>query len=163
MKPGSYRNNTAKVHVEMPEIARLGLSGASTGSIKGFKSNRALYLNLSGASRLTGQVESGDVRLVISGASTVALSGKAGNLRLDVSGASTANLQDLSVQDVSATVSGASNGTVSPSGRLDANASGASRLTYIGNPAIGSINSSGASSVGRKYTKGAIWISSSSL
>jgi len=67
-----------------------------------------------------------------------------------VSGASTCNLADFPVHDVNVNVSGASTGTINLDGRLDANVSGASTLLYIGEPTMGTINVSGASTLREK-------------
>jgi hypothetical protein len=68
-------------------------------------------VNLSGASRLTGEMNTRDVSFEVSGAS------------------------------------GASTVTVHVTGRLNAHASGASRVEYLGDPRLGNIDTSGASSV----------------
>jgi hypothetical protein len=68
----------------------------------------------------------------------------------DVSGASRLNLGDFKVNDADVTLSGASSGTVNTGGRLDANLSGASKLSYIGEPTVGDINTSGASTLSKK-------------
>jgi hypothetical protein len=47
-------------------------------------------------------------------------------------------------------LSGSGIATVNVSGRLDINASGSSRLTYLGNPTLGSIDLSDAASVIRQ-------------
>ena len=52
--------------------------------------------------------------------------------------------------DANVEASGASEVTVNASGRLDADASGASDVYYLGSPILGRIDTSGASSVERK-------------
>jgi len=68
----------------------------------------------------------------------------------DVSGASRFNLGGFMVNNADVTFSGASNGTVNLSGKLDANLSGASKLSYIGEPTMGNVNTSGASTLSKK-------------
>ena len=46
--------------------------------------------------------------------------------------------------------SGASTGTVNLDGRLDADLDGASKLEYIGEPTMGTVNTSGASKLSKK-------------
>jgi len=46
--------------------------------------------------------------------------------------------------------SGASSAVVNASGTLDAEASGASHLSYVGNPTLRSVNASGSSTVEEK-------------
>ena len=50
-------------------------------------------------------------------------------------------------QDKGIGLSGASDGTVNLTGTLDADVSGASKLRYYGNPTMGDIETSGASSI----------------
>jgi hypothetical protein len=119
---------TLEAEVTMPQLTGLELSGATNASVTGFESSEALRLNVSGASH-------------------AALSGSGGDLILDVSGASSADLADFPVGDANVEASGASNVTVNVSGELNAEASGASHVKYLGSPTLGTIDSSGGSSV----------------
>ena len=172
MKSGySYTSTHLKAVVTMPSLKGLTLSGASKGSVSGFSSTDdftlgvsgasqasftstavgKLTFDISGASRASGAINaSGDAVLKVTGASSIDLSGQAGNLNLQVSGASTADLTGFAVHDASFNISGASNATVTASGTLSGDISGASRLYYTGTPTLGSINTSGASSVNKK-------------
>ena len=122
----SFENVTLRAEVSMPTLEGLQLSGASS---------------------LRGEVDTDDVRFELSGASHVTLEGRGGDLTLDASGASRADLGDFVVEDADLQVSGASQATVNATGRLDVDASGASQVTYLGNPSLGRIDTSGASSV----------------
>jgi len=102
---------------------------------------------MSGASRLEGYMDTEDVRFEVSGASRLYLQGDGGNVRLDASGASRVDLSEFRVDDADLEVSGASDVTVYVTGRLDVAASGASKVRYLGNPRMGRVDSSGASSV----------------
>ena len=104
-------------------------------------------LELSGASRLTGSMEVDDIGFEVSGASRLTLRGGGGQMRLDASGASQVDLSAFVVDDADVDISGASQATVNVRGRLDAEASGASQLRYLGNPSMGRIETSGASSI----------------
>ncbi len=136
-----------RVVITMPAIKGLELNGASRGTVGGFESDADFDLEISGASSLEGQMATGDIRMRLSGASTATLEGQGGNLDLEASGASRANLGGFPVADAKVEVSGASRATINASGRLDGEASGASRLSYKGNPTLGSLNSSGASTI----------------
>ena len=104
-------------------------------------------LDLSGATSLKGEMDTGDVRFELSGASRLTLDGTGGDMRIDASGASHADLSDFVVEDADVEVSGASRATVNVTGRLDVDASGASHVDYLGDPILGRIDTSGASSV----------------
>jgi len=148
LKPNlSFRRHTAEAEVTMPALAGLELSGASRANVTGFNSAEPLRIRLSGASHVDGDIEAGDTRIDASGASQVELEGSGADLTLDASGASIVDLSDFSVDDADVEASGASKATVSASGTLDVNASGASTVRYEGSPTMGRINTSGASSV----------------
>lgn len=156
-----------KVEISLPQLTSVELSGASRGKVTGFETpdlninvsgashlevdditTSALKVKVSGASRLEGAIKgSGDADLEINGASTVELTGYARNIDINASGASRASLRDYYAKDGDVVLSGASRGTVNLTGKLNASISGASDLSYRGNPAMGSIESSGASSL----------------
>jgi len=150
LRPGLSFNlgrNTLKAAITMPELTGLNLSGATRGTLAGFKSARGLDIDASGASTLRGDITAGDVRLTASGASNVTLSGAGQQGRLNASGASQLKLGDFTLTDVNADASGASQITLNASGELDASASGASRIRYTGNPQVKRANTSGASTI----------------
>ena len=128
LSPATLTAVTLEAEVTMPQLTGLELSGASNASVTGFESTEALRLDVSGASHAT-------------------LSGSGGDLILDVSGASSADLVDFPVGDANVEASGASNATVNVSGELNVEASGASHVKYLGSPTLGTIDSSGASSI----------------
>lgn len=157
---------TLRAEVTMPALAGLTASGASRVNLSGFDSAAALEIRASGASRVSGEIDAGDATIGASGASEIDLSGAyqdltveasgasnvtldgAGqNLRANASGGSEIDLSNLPVADARVEASGASTVRVQPSGTLDVEASGASNVYYSGNPMMGNISTSGASSV----------------
>lgn len=157
---------TLRAEVTMPELAGLTASGASRVNLSGFDSSNALGITASGASRVRGEINAGDTTIAASGASEIDLSGAyqdlsveasgasnvtldgtAQNLRANASGGSEIDLSNLPVADARVEASGASTIRVQLSGTLDAEASGASNVYYSGNPALGNISTSGASSI----------------
>jgi len=146
----SFRGVTLKALVSMPQLGGLIISGASRGTVYGFSSTEDVSITVSGASRVNGDITAGDVYFAISGASTVRLEGSANDMVASISGASTCNLGDFTVNNANVNVSGASTGTINLNGRLDANVNGASTLLYIGDPVMGTISVSGASTLSKK-------------
>ncbi len=138
---------TLEAEITMPTLAGVEASGASHVTLAGFDSSQTLRVVASGASSVEGDIRAGDMSIEASGASSLSLTGGAANLVLDVSGASSVNLESFPVADLQAELSGASNAVVNASGTLDVEASGASELSYLGNPTLGSVNTSGASTV----------------
>ncbi len=156
-----------KAKITMPALYGLKLSGASKGTVSGFKSSEGFSLvvsgasslntdeievryldgEVSGASKVTGSVNATDVRFEVSGASKVELDGLAKNIILDASGASKVDLADFPLDNARIDLSGASEATVNVKGRLDCKLSAASRLYFHGNPTMGDIEVSGASTI----------------
>jgi hypothetical protein len=69
---------------------------------------------------------------------------------VDAAGASRVDLEDFSAGDANVDASGASQVTVNASGTPDADASGASKIIYVGSPIMGNIETSGASTIERR-------------
>ncbi len=148
--PTSFRSVTLKALVTMPQLGGLTVSGATRGIVSNFNCTEAVSIAVSGASRVTGDITAGDIEFDVSGASTVQLEGSADDMVAIISGASRFSLGDFTVNNADVNISGASTGTINLDGRLDANVSGASTLLYIGDPVMGTMNVSGASSLGKK-------------
>ena len=105
-----------QVTLQMEGLEHLELSGAVQSDVTGLHSDR-LGLDLSGASR-------------------VRLEGAAQRLDLDMSGASSVSAMGLVADEVRAELSGASQAQVSAEKSLHLDGSGASALTYKGNPTV---------------------------
>ena len=150
LKPGSHlslNRTTMRAKITMPKLRGIDASGATQVTLAGFESDNSLDVQVFGASTLRGDIQSGGSTFDVSGASTVRLNGRGGDSNIDVSGASTADLEDFALEDAKVVVSGAATAIVNVSGRLDAEASGASKVEYLGEPTLGTIDESGASRV----------------
>ncbi len=151
--PGMWMWGTfdAKAEITLPALDNLTLSGATRGTMDGFNDTSKFITKISGASSLDlKNAILGDLDIELSGASSLAGQGTGGNLTAEVSGASSLDLTNLQVYNANVVVTGASSAVVYPTGTLNADASGASSVQYIGNPTLGTINTSGASSVNKK-------------
>lgn len=166
----SYRSITHRAIITMPDLRGLEFSGASKGDISGFSSSEDFSVDLSGASslamanmsagdikfdisgasRVTGDIIASDADFDISGASRVELEGLAEDIVINASGASSVELDNFPVDDADVNLSGASRATINLDGELDANLSGGSNLQYIGQPTLGSIDISGGSTISSK-------------
>ena len=146
----SLQQVTLRASVTMPELSGLTVSGASRGTVSGFSSTDNMDITVSGASMVTADITAGHIGFDVSGASIVQFEGSADDMVAVVSGASTFDLGDFTVNNANVNISGASTGTINLSGTLDANVSGASTLLYIGDPVMGTIDVSGASTLGKK-------------
>lgn len=118
------------VKISMPAIEGLDLSGASSGSVSSVKTDT--------------------LELKASGASKIRIDGVTKELIADASGASAIDAESLQTQDADVEASGASRATIAATGELKVEASGASKIVYVGEPKNLQQNSSGASSVTKK-------------
>jgi hypothetical protein len=106
------------------------------------------HVDASGASKVTvSDLKNSKFGLDISGASKVNLSGETAILTIDVSGASKIDAENLNSANASVHATGASKVTLNATEELNADASGASKISYGGNPKNVEKKSSGASSV----------------
>jgi hypothetical protein len=141
------RRATLEADITMPVLAALEASGASRVALSGFVSQEDLEMVASGASVVTGDIQAGSATMTASGASDISLVGSGEDLVLEVTGASSADLAEFPVSDVRAVLEAASTAVVNASGTLDVEASGASHLTYVGDPTVGSVQTSAGSTV----------------
>lgn len=138
-----------KARITLPVLKELRLHGASRANISGFDSAEPFKLSLSGASRASGDIKAGDAEFDLSGASHAILTGSARDVAINASGAINLELGEFSVHNVSVKMSGVCNGVIKMDGRLDARLSGVSHFNWVGNPEMGSIRTSGHSSLGK--------------
>jgi len=165
----SYQNTTLKAEVTMPGLRALEVSGGATADANGFSSADDLELRLSGggtvsltgfragdvgidvsgAARLSGELEARELSGEASGAGQVTLSGSASKAKLEASGAGKLDLKDFTLKDADLQLSGGASGTVRVTGSLTVEASGGARLDYYGSPAQVQSNASGGAQVNR--------------
>ncbi len=143
-----WRNNiNPKVYVAFKQLTNLEISGAASvmnvGSIKG----NELSVDISGACKLAANIDVQELHFEISGASKAIISGNTNKLLLDCSGASDFSSFDLLAKKAQIDVSGASDVDINVSQSIQANASGASRLYYKGNPTETELKDSGSSKI----------------
>jgi Putative auto-transporter adhesin, head GIN domain len=135
-----------EVNASTPELNALLGTGASTISTTGIDAGK-FRLELHGAStgEFSGHADVMDVTLT--GASGAVLSGTCEQLNVACAGASHLKAADFAAEKVTAVLSGASSAQVNASEELTANASGASHLRYVGQPAKLNKHVNGASTV----------------
>ncbi|GAB3197391.1 phage shock protein PspC (stress-responsive transcriptional regulator) [Pontibacter aydingkolensis] len=137
------------VQITAPDFNDIDLSGAIKAEISGIRADN-LRMNFSGAIQSNADVNVRDLRVEISGAAVSKFSGRADNFKLDATGAGKVNAAGLRANTVDVDVTGASLAEVYAARTLRADASGASRIVYAGNPKNTTIDSSGPSSVKRR-------------
>jgi hypothetical protein len=105
----------------------------------------------SGVSKITASgIKNDSLAIESSGASKISASGETAKLTVVVSGAGSVNAEDLKAVDADVKASGACKISVNASGSLKTDASGASHITYTGDPKSVDNHQSGVGSVTKK-------------
>lgn len=129
LQPGmSFQTTALKAEISMPDLQELQLSGGTNGTAREF-------------------ILTHDFTTVLSGGSVLRMQGEAQNLVSSCSGGSRLDMSDFAVNNAQINFSGGSQGTVDVTGTLNADLSGGSKLFYLGNPTLGTINTSGGSTI----------------
>jgi len=147
-KWGWNNRKQVRIDVTMPQLRGMDFSGACTATVRGFRNQGNVRLEISGASTTNIDLDADQLAVDFSGASTVNLNGKATRMEGEVSGATTVKAYNLQTRQVVLDVSGASGVSVSATEKVNVQASGASSVRYRGGASVSS-NTSGASSVRR--------------
>ena len=162
-----YRLADLRAEITMPSIAGAEASGASDAYLTDFSSTDALSLKASGASQLSlrdvkagavtfdgsgasrieGSLACDDLSGVVSGASTATMAGSASTATLEGSGASKVLMNQFMVKNLTVTLSGASQGAVRATAKIDVDLSGASKLDYYGTARLGKASVTGVSQI----------------
>ena len=119
-----------RIRVSAPEIESIDASGACKISVA--------------------DVKSSELRVDTSGASKVNLAGETSSVTIEVSGASNIDAANLKAENATVKASGASKVEVFVTGKLVSGASGASKISYSGNPTSVTKDTSGAGKVSQK-------------
>lgn len=122
-----WTSSPLRVRITVAELKRLHLSGASKADVK--------------------NVRADNFELDLNGASKVSLQGEAATFVADMSGASNLDAENFLTAKTVVEASGASKAAVFVTETLTADASGASKILYTGNPKTVREDESGASRV----------------
>lgn len=135
--------------ITAPEFSKIDLSGAIKADIGNISGNN-LELGFYGATKAAVNVRTQNLKVDIAGASTTSFRGTTEVLELDASGACKIDANQLKADEVTIETSGVTKADVYAVSTLRADASGASNISYRGNPGNTTIDASGASKINRK-------------
>jgi len=148
---GSISNSSKfNVYIVTSHLDDIDISGACTMESKDRFDEQNMEIEASGASELEFKIKTNRLELDASGASHVYLNGFANSADMEVSGASSVKAYELEINKVEVDCSGAANTYINVKESLNGEASGASNISYKGNPKVVNIETSGAGSVKRK-------------
>jgi|GEM_PF-2060745 len=141
------------VYITIRELKGLEVSGAVEVVSKNKLTCSRLNIDLSGAVETQLELSAGTVSVETSGAVELDLKGDCNHLEVETSGAAEVRAQDFKAESCSVETSGASSIDVRASKVLRISSSGASNVTYRGEPEKLEVETSGASEV-RKIVQG---------
>jgi len=130
------RQYTTSITITMPELNGCNFSGAVNSKVNGFKNIALFDLSLSGASLAQMEIEAAELKFLLSGASQLRLTGNGDIIDGNISGASLFSAFEFPASQANLLISGASNGKVSVTQKLEVDASGGSLVIYRGNPQL---------------------------
>lgn len=119
-----------RIKISAPDIESIDASGASKISIVDLKNS--------------------EFRIDTSGASKISIAGETASLTIDVSGAGNIDAANLKAENATVDASGASKVDVFVTGKLVSEATGASKISYAGNPVSVTKDTSGVSKISPK-------------
>jgi len=146
----SYKDITNEVTIKLPDLEKIEISGAVKADIIGFDIDHSIEMNVKGASRLSANINTGDLDLNIEGASLLNLEGTGGYADIIANGAANLDLEEFITGDTEVIADGASTVTVHPNGTLTGSVSGASMLYYVGDPTEVDVTVNDVSTVDKK-------------
>lgn len=134
----TVNDDDVKVNITLPSLLKLSMSGAPDAHIKGNVTGDNLRLDVSGGCSVT--IDDLNVKRFdadLSGASKLTIkSGNVAKADYDLSGAGEINAIGLQTEETIASISGAAQGEVWVTKRLDASISGAGSIKYKGKPIV---------------------------
>ena len=134
--------------ISTPALNHINFSGAGSFITNDKLTTDSLGFRMSGAAKITADLDVGDLSIDMSGAGSFELSGSADTVEIFMSGAGGIEALQLNTRETSIILSGAGSVNISCSEKLSANASGMGSILYRGSPAI-DISRSGMVSVRR--------------
>lgn len=145
---GNYCNSgPISIYANVRQLAAIEGSGANEIRSEGLINTKDFELKLSGANKVTLELNAGVVRTQGSGSTEINLKGQASEHWVELSGSGDLNALDLVTGKYHIETSGASHCKINVLNELSVRTSGSGNVEYRGNPKSVSNSESGASSV----------------
>jgi len=136
----NFNENKVIVHITMPEIEGLSVSGSGKAEISDqVKDADNLDLNVSGSGRLiTSGITADNFNCSISGSGNIVIDGEgnADNGEIAISGSGNYTGEQMEIDHLDITLSGSGNCLCKVGDELSASVSGSGNVNYIGNPEL---------------------------
>jgi len=135
------------VTIHVPTLKEISASGGSDVYGKGSWKMDDLKISVSGGSDLEMDLTANEMVCSASGGSDINLKGSASKIKISCSGGSDVEAKNFMVKHCEVSASGGSDVEIYAKESIDASASGASDITYKGNPSQVKVQSSGSSDI----------------
>lgn len=131
-----YENKKIIAYVTAKQLSSLTMSGDGSIMVSGTITAREFAMTLSGSGTIKANVEADKITAIVSGSGTAAVSGNADVASVTVSGPGTFGSKALTVDQLSARMSGKGSIRITTNGKIKALISGSGHIYYSGNPEI---------------------------
>jgi len=131
-----YENKKIIAYVTAKQLSSLTMSGDGSLTVSGTITAKEFATTLSGSGTIKANVEADKITGVISGSGTANISGKANSASVTLSGPGSFGSKSLSVDQLSARMSGKGSINITTNGKINAFISGSGHIYYSGNPEI---------------------------
>lgn len=152
-QPVDFRehHNSARsvIHIYTNDLSRIHAEATARVYFHNFETER-ISIDASAASRINGHLETKTLNLNISAASEAFLRGHSDMLSADVEAASGLDAHELKCREARIDVQGASQAQLWVTENIEADVTGASKITLKGNPAVSRLESHGGSVIDRR-------------
>lgn len=131
-----YENKKIIAYVTARQISSLTMSGDGSITVSGKVTASEFAVTLSGSGFIKANVEADKITGVVSGSGTANITGTAETASVTLSGPGSFGSKMLSVDELSARISGKGNINITTNGKIKAFISGSGHVYYSGNPDI---------------------------
>ena len=131
-----YENKKITAYVTAKQLSSLTMSGNGSIAVSGTITAAEFAVTLSGSGSIKANVDADKITGVLSGSGTSNISGKAGEASVTLSGPGTFGSKTLTVNGLSARISGKGNIYINTKGKIKAFISGSGHVFYTGNADI---------------------------
>ncbi|ACU05172.1 head GIN domain-containing protein [Pedobacter heparinus] len=131
-----YENKKIVAYVTARQLSSLTMSGDGSITVSGTVTATEFAATLSGSGFIQANVEADKITGVVSGSGAANISGKAEQASVTLSGAGSFGGKVLTVNELSARISGKGSINVNTNGKIKAVISGSGHVYYSGNPEI---------------------------
>jgi len=139
-----------KIHLTVPEIHSLEISSAAHVRANNLLKTEEFEIEVSSAGRCEIQVETRSLSVEVSSAGRVSLAGNADEFKAKISSAGYVDAYELVTNYCEADVSSAGHAKLNVLSELDAEASSAGSITYMGDPGEVRVEKSSAGSISKR-------------